>query len=89
MASARLFAVLGYPEATALSWYGFHAPAGTPHEVIRKLEAAVQAATRTAEVKERLVNAGGEEAYLGTADFTAFLKADAEQWGKIANSLKK
>ncbi len=83
------FAELGYPEATALSWYGFHAPAGTPPEVLRKLEAAVQAATRTAEVKERLVFAGGEEAYQGTADFTAFLKADAEQWGKIANSLKK
>ncbi len=83
------FTELGYPEATALSWYGLHAPAGTPPEVIKRLEAAVQAATRTAEVKERLINAGGEEAFQNTADFTAFLKADAEHWEKIARSIKK
>jgi len=83
------FTELGYPEATALSWYGLHAPAGTPPEVLKKLEAAVQAATRTAEVKEQLVNAGGEEAYLDTAEFTAFLKADSAQWEKIAKSIKK
>lgn len=83
------FTELGYPEATALSWYGFHAPAGTPPEVLRKLEAAVQAATRLPEVKERLANAGGEEAYQSTAEFTAFLKADAEHWEKIARTIKK
>ncbi len=83
------FAELGYPEATALSWYGFHAPAGTPPEVIKKLEAAVAASAATAEVKERLISAGGEEAYLGTADFAAFLKTDSEHWEKVAKSIRK
>lgn len=79
----------GYPEVTALSWYGFHVPAGTPPEVIRKLEAAMQAATGTAEVKERLVNAGGEEAFLNQADFASFLKVDTQRWEKVARSIKK
>lgn len=79
----------GYPEATALSWYGLHAPAGTPVEVIRKLEAAMKAATATTEVKERLANAGGEEAFLGTADFTAFLQSDAQRWEKLVKLIKQ
>jgi tripartite-type tricarboxylate transporter receptor subunit TctC len=79
----------GYPEATALSWYGLHAPAGTPPEVIQKLEVAMRAATATPEVKAGLVSAGGEESFLGTADFTAFLKTDAVRWGKLVKMIKK
>lgn len=79
----------GYPDATALSWYGLHAPAGTPPEIIAKLEAAMRAATATPEVKERLVSAGGEEAFLGTADFKTFLKSDAERWEKLVKMITK
>ena len=79
----------GFPEATALSWYGLHAPAGTPPEAIQKLEAAMRAATATPEVKGSLINAGGEEAFLGTAEFTAFLKTDAERWEKLVKMIKK
>lgn len=79
----------GYPEATALSWYGLHAPVGTPPEVLQKLEAAMRAATATAEVKNSLVSAGGEEAFLGTADFSAFIKSDAVRWEKLVKLIKK
>ena len=79
----------GFPDVTALSWYGLHVPAGTPSEVVRKLEAAMKAATFTNEVKERLANAGGEEAYLGQVDFSAFIKADTVRWEKIAKAIKK
>lgn len=79
----------GYPDATALSWYGLHAPAGTPAEVIQALETAMKAATATAEVKERLVSAGGEEAFLGTKDFAAFLQSDAQRWEKLVKMIKK
>lgn len=79
----------GYPDVTALSWYGFHVPAGTPPDVIQRLEKAVRAATATPEVKERLVNAGGEEAYMGTAEFSDFLKADAVRWARVAKAIRK
>lgn len=79
----------GYPEATALSWYGLHAPAGTPPEAIAVLEAAMRKATATPEVKERLANAGGEEAFLGTRDFVEFLKTDATRWEKLVKMIKK
>ena len=79
----------GYPGATVLSWYGLHAPAGTPPEVIRTLANAMQQACATAEVKQRLISAGGEEAFLGTRDFAAFLDADAKSWAKVLKALPK
>jgi len=79
----------GFPEVTALSWYGMHVPTGTPPEVIRKLEAAMKAAMSTNEVKERLANAGGEEAFLGQVDFVGFIKADTMRWEKVAKAIKK
>lgn len=79
----------GYPDVTALSWYGFHVPAGTPAEVVKKLEAAVQAATSTQEVRERLANAGGEVAFLNQSEFTGFLKTDAQRWEKVVKLIKK
>ena len=79
----------GYPGVTALSWYAFHVPAGTPPDVIRKLDMAVQAATAAPETKERLVSAGGEEAYMNTADFSDFLKSDAEHWEGVVKAIRK
>ncbi|WP_422823322.1 tripartite tricarboxylate transporter substrate binding protein [Variovorax ureilyticus] len=79
----------GFPEVTALSWYGFHVPAGTSPEVIRKLDTALQKATAAPETKERLVNAGGEGAYMNTADFAAFIKADAVRWERVAKAIRK
>ncbi|WP_297721585.1 tripartite tricarboxylate transporter substrate binding protein [Limnohabitans sp. Rim8] len=79
----------GFPEVTAVSWYGMHVPAGTPPDTVRKLEAAMKAAAATNEVKERLVNAGGEEAFLGQADFVAFIKADSSRWEKVVKIIKK
>ena len=77
----------GYPKSTALSWYALHAPAGTPAEVIRKLEAAIDAAVATPEVKDRLAAAGAEPGFLGQAAFKAFLKDDAEHWQEIVRLL--
>lgn len=79
----------GYPEVTALSWYAFHVPAGTPPDVIRKLEKAVQSASATQQVKERLATAGGEEAFLDQAEFTQFLKTDAVRWERVVKAIKK
>lgn len=79
----------GYPDATALSWYGLHAPAGTPPDVIQKLEVAMREAGATPELKNALISAGGEESFLGTTDFTAFIKADAVRWEKLVIMIKK
>lgn len=79
----------GFPEMTVLSWQGLHAPAGTPREVVRKISAAVRAATSNQEVQERTANTGGETAFLATVEFEEFLRLDAARWQKISQALKK
>ena len=79
----------GFPDVTVLSWYGFHVPAGTPRDVIQRISAAAGAAAATPEVQGRLAAAGGEAGFLGTADFVAFMQADAERWGRFAKAFKK
>lgn len=78
----------GFPAATVNSWYGLHAPVGTPPEVIQKLSEAMKAATAQPEVKSRLDSAGGEAAYLGTAEFTRFLGDNAKQWSDAVKLIK-
>ena len=79
----------GYPGATVLSWYGLHAPAGTPPDVIKKIADAMHRACEMEETKKSLVAAGGEEAYLSTADFVRFLESDSKQWADAAKVLLK
>ena len=56
---------------------------------IRVLAAAMQQACATPEVKQRLASAGGEEAFLGTADFTTFLAKDARNWAEVVKVIAK
>ena len=79
----------GFPEVTVESWYAFHVPTGTPREVVQRLSAAVGAAAAMPEVQARLTTAGGEAAFLGTADFESFLRSDTERWQRFAKAFKK
>ena len=79
----------GFPDATVLSWYGLHAPAGTPPEVIRRLAEVAGIATNSAEVRERLAAAGGEAGFLAGADFAAFLREEQVRWPRFVEAAKK
>lgn len=79
----------GYPGATVLSWYGLHAPSGTPPEIVRSLATALAQACATPDAKQRLSSAGGEEAYMGTKEFASFLEADSKSWAKVLKDIAK
>ncbi|MSQ73505.1 MAG: tripartite tricarboxylate transporter substrate binding protein [Betaproteobacteria bacterium] len=65
---------LGYPGFVSESWYGLVAPAGTPADIIERLQREVARALALPDVKERLqgqgVAGGGETA----AQFAVFLR---------------
>lgn len=71
-----------------MSWFGLHAPAGTPPQAIARLAAAMKAACSMQVVKERLASAGGEEAYLDTPAFRQFLAQDQVRWTKLVEKVK-
>jgi tripartite-type tricarboxylate transporter receptor subunit TctC len=78
----------GFPDVTVLSWYGFHAPAGTPPEVIRRIAEVTGSAARSDEVRERLASAGGEAGFLGGPDFIAFMQEEQTRWARFAQAAR-
>ncbi|CAN7781729.1 tripartite tricarboxylate transporter substrate binding protein [Cupriavidus necator] len=74
----------GVPAAAINSWVGFHAPAGTPPEMVRRLAVALREATSDESVKRALANTGNQIEYLDTTSFAAFLNGNAEQARRLA-----
>lgn len=79
----------GYPDVTVVSWYGFHAPAGTPASVVKKLAAAVDAAANDPETQARFATANAEPAYEDTAAFQKSLSDEHGKWSKAVSLLEK
>jgi tripartite-type tricarboxylate transporter receptor subunit TctC len=73
----------GVPGYTALTWNGLLAPAGTPPEVIAKLNDAIVKAMRSPEMKERLAKIGQDVAWSTPAEFAAFLRDETAKWSKV------
>src|SRR6185369_625382 len=65
------------------SWYGFHAPAGTPKPVIDKLHAEMVKAMNTPELRERFSNVGAETIANTPAQYGAFVQAELKKWSKV------
>jgi tripartite-type tricarboxylate transporter receptor subunit TctC len=79
----------GYADMIVLSWYGLHAPAGTPAAVVQAIAEAARAAALDPEVQATAATAGGEIGFLGTTDFIQFLNRDRDRWERTVATLKK
>jgi tripartite-type tricarboxylate transporter receptor subunit TctC len=69
-------------------WYGLMAPANTPPEVIRRLNAEVTAILRTPEISTRLRDGGMESSPTTPEAFGEYIKAELVRWVnaiKVAN----
>ena len=73
----------GYPGVTAVTWNGILAPAGTPREIVAKLNEAMVGVLRTPEIKEQLAKLGQEVAWSTPEEFAAFLRDETEKWRKV------
>ena len=76
----------GYKEFDDYTWFGFFAPAGTPNDVIVKLNAALNRAMASAEVVERFAQLGMASAPNNTLEFSNFLKAEVPKWAAVVKS---
>jgi tripartite-type tricarboxylate transporter receptor subunit TctC len=59
-------------------WVGMFAPAGTPPEIVNKINADVMRALQTPEVKERLANLGADAMPMSPAEFKAFVRKEID-----------
>jgi len=73
----------GFPKVISTGWGGLLAPAGTPPEVIRRLQAEVARGIVAPDVRERLSALGAEPVGSTTEAFNALIKSELEKWAIV------
>lgn len=73
----------GYPGFQAVVWWGMLAPAGTPKEIVSKLNAALRQSLSQPEVAKRLAVIDGVVAVSSPEEFDAFLRREIATWSKL------
>jgi tripartite-type tricarboxylate transporter receptor subunit TctC len=76
----------GYKEFDDYTWFGFFVPAGTPPDVVAKLNAAINRAMASAEVVDRFGQLGMSSTPNNVAEFTSFLRAEVPKWAAVVKS---
>jgi tripartite-type tricarboxylate transporter receptor subunit TctC len=72
------FTESGFPDVPANAWFGLFAPAGTPRDIVMKLNAEVVRILRAPEFVQKELTAKGYELIASTPEeFTTFLAADS------------
>jgi tripartite-type tricarboxylate transporter receptor subunit TctC len=64
-------------------WYGVLAPAGTPRAIVDRLNSELHKALASADLIERLANAGVEPFTNTPEQFAEFIKAETVRYGKV------
>jgi tripartite-type tricarboxylate transporter receptor subunit TctC len=76
----------GFPGFISLSWSGIVAPAGTPADIVRTLNAAVNAALGAADARASLAKLGAEPKAGTTEEFAALLATEAPKWAAVVKA---
>ncbi|WP_315137942.1 tripartite tricarboxylate transporter substrate binding protein [Achromobacter marplatensis] len=74
----------GVPKMYASAWYGIVAPAGTPADVVQRLNMEVNAVTSTPEVKQRMESMGAlVPAGQSPEEFSTFIQSEIARYAEI------
>jgi len=76
-------AELGLPNVEADLWYGMLAPAGTPHDIVARVNADMTKALALPEVRSALAAQGMEVAPSSPEDMAALMRRDAARWAGV------
>jgi tripartite-type tricarboxylate transporter receptor subunit TctC len=73
----------GFPGFEAWAWQGFVVPAGTPTDVVAKLNASYLVAIKNPEILAKLTGAGIDVLQSTPAEFSAYMRSETEKWEKV------
>ena len=79
-------AELGYPSYEISSWQGVFVPAGTPKEIIAKLNGEIVRMLNTPEVRGRISREGADPIGSSPEQFAERLKSEITKWSKVIKS---
>jgi tripartite-type tricarboxylate transporter receptor subunit TctC len=73
----------GVPGYEASTWFAVMAPAGTPGDIVRRLNAELNAALQLPDIRERLATLGAEPLGGTPDDVAARLRGDLAKWSEV------
>lgn len=73
----------GYPEFDFVTWYGLAAPAGTPRDIVARINKEVTTALLQRDVQDKLLGLGVVPAPSSPAEFAAFVRSEAQKLSHI------
>jgi tripartite-type tricarboxylate transporter receptor subunit TctC len=76
----------GYKDVELQNYYALFLPARTPRDVVAKLHDAVVKTVSTPAVRDKLVETGADPLTMTPDEFTRFLRADIEMWGRVVKA---
>ena len=76
------------PGVVVSAWYGMQVPAGTPREIIARLNADLVKAVATDRVARSIVASGLEPVTNTPEQFAAFIREETVRWGKVAKAAR-
>jgi tripartite-type tricarboxylate transporter receptor subunit TctC len=74
---------LGYPGMEDYTWVGLFVPAGTPQEIVQKLNDAVLKGVQSPDMKERFDNLAFEATAQPLRETSDYIKAELVKWAKV------
>ncbi len=76
----------GFPDFTVPAFFGVVAPAGTPKNIVDKLNATINAELASPEMQKTLANMGAARGTGSAQDFSAFIAAERRKWRAVAEA---
>jgi tripartite-type tricarboxylate transporter receptor subunit TctC len=79
----------GYPNLEMTTWFGILVPAGTPADVVQRINKEVMLGIKSSDVADRYRKVGIEPAKPNTPqEFDAFIKNEIARWGRVMKEAK-
>jgi tripartite-type tricarboxylate transporter receptor subunit TctC len=76
----------GIADYVTTFWAGVVVPAGTPPDIVAKLNVAIENGLKTQQVHDSLTNSGAQPASGSPQDFGNFIADEARKWAGIATT---
>ncbi|ALM86003.1 tripartite tricarboxylate transporter substrate binding protein [Bordetella sp. N] len=76
----------GLPDFRIKSWYGLFAPAGTPPEVVQRLNDAIRRALSQSDVQTKLAELGVQGEPDTPADFKVYVDGEIDRWAAVVKA---
>jgi tripartite-type tricarboxylate transporter receptor subunit TctC len=73
----------GLPAFDRYTWFGMFAPAGTPPDIVRRLQAEVVASLKAPDLRERFDAVGAEPVGSTSEAFVERIRSDATRWAEV------